>query len=97
MTEGNGDTPIYFDPSGSKIADGGKPDELSQAEWNRIGAKASRVVDKMLVRLGYDAPRDHKWIRELPHRLGKVTPIQGPRQQMGNSQFKRRITAVPPE
>jgi hypothetical protein len=75
-TEGKGDIPIYFDYSGLKITDGGKPEELSQAEWDRIRAKDSRVYNKMLERLGYDAQMDHKWIRVLPHALSKVTQIQ---------------------
>ena len=69
---------VYFDHSGLKIADGGKPEELIQAEWDRIRAKDSRVYDRMLERLGYDAQMDHKWIRVLPHALSKVTPNSKP-------------------
>ena len=73
--EGKGDAKVGFSYEGLKLNDSGKPEELTQKEWDRIRHKNTKQIDNTLYDLGYDGEVYGTTIRIFPQSVEKLIPI----------------------
>jgi hypothetical protein len=72
--EGKGNVGVQFDISHLKLHEGGRPEELSQAQWNRLRGKSDKQIDAALRKLGYDGRTNGNWVMIYPQSIHKVSP-----------------------
>lgn len=71
-SEGKGDEAVYIDYSNLKISDSGKPEEITDKQWEKLRMKDGRVIDKKLRSLGYDGVEDGIWLRVFKQSANKL-------------------------
>ena len=73
--EGKGNAKVGFSYEMLKLNDGGKPEELSQQQWDKIRNKSVEQIDNTLYQLGYDGEMYGTTVRVFPQSIEKLIPI----------------------